>query len=605
MQTHSRISRTSISLAATLALACGAMLIALYNMETAENELLAAEEARHKSYLLADELRQSSDDLTRFARSYVTTGDAKFKDLYARVLDIRNGEAPRPQDYHRIYWDLVIPNGQEPRPTGETRALQARMKEAGFTDAEFDLLKKAQANSDGLVKLEEKAMGAVTTLNETGAEETENGITRMDAIQMLFSADYHKHKADIMRPIDKFFASVEARTQGRIDAAHSATERAALMGWIAAGVLVILVAAQLMLLRWRLIAPLASLRDAMQALASDTGEAEVPGTDKADEIGDMARATDIFKTNKAEAERLRAEQDEMSARATADRRRTREHLADQLNKSIGDVVEDLTGSGDHMEKLAETLKKTASQAEMDAGSVSAAADQASNHVRTVASATEEMTASVREIAGQAQDSTRIAAEAAAQSNETREQVEGLAKAAERIGEVVTLINDIAEQTNLLALNATIEAARAGEAGKGFAVVANEVKSLAQQTGNATQEIQTQVSAIQGETQTAVSAIGRITETVNRINESIAGIASGVEQQENTTGEIARSIEEVSDASSTVAERVRGLREVAENTGSAAEDVRSQASTFGKHAQTLRKEVDGFVAGMRDGGQNER
>jgi methyl-accepting chemotaxis protein len=275
-------------------------------------------------------------------------------------------------------------------------------------------------------------MGAITALNETGAEETENGITRMDAINMMFSEDYHRYKADIMRPIDKFFASVEARTQSRIEAARAATHRAALMGWIAAGVLVGLVALQLALLRWRLLGPLGRLRNAMQALASDRGEIEVPATDHADEIGDMARATDVFKTNKAEAERLRAEQDEMAARTAAERRQTRENLADQLSRTVGSVV------------------------------------------------------------------------------------------------------------------------------------------------------------------------GRITETVNRINESIAGIASAVQQQEGTTGEIARSIEEVSDASSTVAERVRGLREVAENTGSVAEDVRSRAGTFSSHARTLRKEVDGFMAGVREG-----
>jgi uncharacterized protein YoxC len=206
------------------------------------------------------------------------------------------------------------------------------------------------------------------------------------------------------------------------------------------------------------------------------------------------------------------------------------------------VVQTVSNAAETLQRMAHSMSATAEEAARQSTAVAAASEQASGNVSTVAAAAEELSSSIAEIGRQVAESTKISNQAAEDANRTNAKVQALAAAAQKIGDVVKLINDIAGQTNLLALNATIEAARAGEAGKGFAVVASEVKSLATQTAKATEDIAAQVKAIQAATGDSVQAIEGITGTIGRINEIATTIASAVEEQGAATQEIARNVQ---------------------------------------------------------------
>ncbi len=219
-------------------------------------------------------------------------------------------------------------------------------------------------------------------------------------------------------------------------------------------------------------------------------------------------------------------------------------------------------------------------------------------MQTVATASEQLSSSIAEISQQVAKAAAIAGRAVEETRQTDGTVQGLAETAGRIGAVVKLINDIAGQTNLLALNATIEAARAGEAGKGFAVVASEVKSLANQTAKATEDISAQVAAVQAVTKEAVDAIKRIGGTIGEVSSVATSIASAVEEQGAATQEITRNTQAAAKRTKEVNEHIAGVSEGANATGSAAQGVRSSAEALGDQANKLRAQVNDFLAKIR-------
>jgi methyl-accepting chemotaxis protein len=345
-------------------------------------------------------------------------------------------------------------------------------------------------------------------------------------------------------------------------------------------------------------ASLRGLRTAMGRLANGDLQTVVPGLGRKDEVGEMAATVLVFRDNMTETERLRADQESVKQRAAADRKAALQAMADGFEGSIGRLVGTLSTESTELEATARSVTNMASRSDTQAAAVTSAAEEASSGLHTVAAAAEELAASISEITRQVTQSTKITGEAVENARRTDTIVRALAAGAEKIGAVVGLITNIATQTNLLALNATIEAARAGDAGKGFAVVASEVKSLATQTGKATEDIAAQVSQIQQSTQEAVRAISGISTTIEEVSTIASTIAAAVEQQGAATSEIARTVQQTSEAAQAVTVSISGVSEVAAETGTAAGTVLTAAVGLSKQADRLSAEVETFLASVR-------
>ncbi len=343
--------------------------------------------------------------------------------------------------------------------------------------------------------------------------------------------------------------------------------------------------------------PLHGMTAAMTKLAAGDDAVEVPARDNADEIGDMARAVEVFKQNGIEARRLAAiQKTEHDARQR--RTDTLNELVRTFEKEAGSLVNGVASAATELRATASSMTETSGQTNDRASSVASASEEMSASIQTVSASAEQLGSSINEISRQVSQSAGITARAAQDAERTDSIVRELADGAQRIGDVVSLISSIAGQTNLLALNATIEAARAGDAGKGFAVVASEVKSLASQTARATEEIAQQVSQIQGATKGAVTAIQGIVTTIGEVSRIAAGIASAVEQQGAATREIARSVQQVAEGSREVSINIAGVSQAANDTGAAAAEVLEASGQLSKQAETLSGEVDRFVSGVR-------
>lgn len=343
--------------------------------------------------------------------------------------------------------------------------------------------------------------------------------------------------------------------------------------------------------------PIVGLSEVMRRLADRDYAAVVLGGDRKDELGTMAKAVAIFKESMQRADALAAEQDQERATREA-RANLIEAQTKEFDTHVGSIIEAVAAAAAKMQMTASTMSSTAEQTTNQATTVATAARQAAVNVQTVAAASEELASSIGEIGRQVGQSNQVAASASEQSERTNVIVQGLVQSAQRIGEVVSLINDISSQTNLLALNATIEAARAGEAGKGFAVVAGEVKALANQTGKATDEIAQQITAVQAATQEAVRAIQGIGTTISEINQISTTIASAVEEQGAATQEIARNVQHAATGTHEVTENISGVSDAAISTGHAANDVLNAATELSRLSGTLRTVVETFLSTVR-------
>ncbi|MCA1509476.1 CHASE3 domain-containing protein [Bradyrhizobium sp. NBAIM01] len=344
--------------------------------------------------------------------------------------------------------------------------------------------------------------------------------------------------------------------------------------------------------------PIQRITTEMGVLANGDTSVIVSGIERKDEIGEMAQAVQVFKTNAIEVERLKAEQVETERRNAEQRKRDMVRLADDFESAVGQIIGTVSSASTQLEASATTLTGTAERSQKLATTVAGASEEASTNVQSVASATEEMASSVGEISRQVQESARMAGDAVGQARATTERVSELSKAAARIGDVVELINTIAGQTNLLALNATIEAARAGEAGRGFAVVASEVKALAEQTAKATGEIGQQISGIQAATNDSVGAIKEISSTIERLSEISSAIAAAVEEQGAATQEIARNVQQAAHGTQQVSSNITDVQRGATETGTASSQVLSAAQMLSNDSSRLKSEVSKFLTNVR-------
>jgi methyl-accepting chemotaxis protein len=399
--------------------------------------------------------------------------------------------------------------------------------------------------------------------------------------------------------IEQVFAGIAdpyEATQQTLAAEHDETER--LLWIMISGIL----AALSLLAIWLALSisrPLVGMAGALNALASGQTEVAIPAQNRGDEIGAIGRAVKRIEQNaidRALAEKQAEEENRL--RLEAEKKRVMAQLADQFEQNVGGIVRVVSSAANELEAAAQTLNASLEQTNAQASTVAAAATEASANVETVATACEELAASVREIGQQVTQSSQVADRAVGTANQTQETAEGLVAAAQKIGEVVSLIQAIAEQTNLLALNATIEAARAGEAGKGFAVVASEVKNLASQTAKATEDITQQIGEVQDGTQRTVGAIRDIAAVIGESREIAATIASAVEEQDAATQEISRNVQQASAGTQEVSGAIVQVSQAASEGGSAATQVLSSAQELSQSSVKLRSEMESFLAQVR-------
>ena len=610
-------ARIRILIAIMLALAAGAIAFMIYStlvLERTETAVRDAWAERYASYLLADELRQSSDDLTRLARTYVVTGDPAYETQYMDILAIRNGQKERPQNYHRIYWDFIAAGRPGSAGSGVTRPLNDLMLDAGFADEEFALLAKAQANSDGLVDLEVQAMNAVKGLYADGAGAyTVKGAPDMDlARSLLHSSQYHAFKADIMEPVNQFLAAMENRFETRIVGLEAQATAAKRQIGIAAAVLggvMTLFAALLLVMVFR---PLTRLSRAMAATGRGERVEPFPCAVQADEFGALAReiaaAVASDRSNRKLVEGVAslvqaAGSGDLSHRLSTDfDQETLQGLAEGLNRMMtaldqafaaihavmqaladGDLGQTLSirlpGRMGEVLGHAETAR-TALAALIEGsrdgtqdltqriGDLSGAIGQLQQRTESSAAALEqssaalvELTSSVSEASRRADRADQISASARSTAQrglevmaEVTRAMDDIRASSAEISQIVDMIGSIAFQTNLLALNARVEAARAGDAGKGFAVVASEVSALSIRASEATSSIGKLIARSSQQVADGVTLIGKASGTIDDITGSIGEI-SGL------ATEIASAMREQSVALSEVSRAVEELDRV--------------------------------------------
>ncbi len=347
-----------------------------------------------------------------------------------------------------------------------------------------------------------------------------------------------------------------------------------------------------------IVKPLTGLKERMESLSAGQLEAPVAHADRRDEIGEMARTVQVFRDAMIETNRMREEQAAAELRQVETRKVDMNRLADQFESEVGEIIELVSVAAGQLESSSTTLSKTADTVTQVSNRASTASGDASSNVHSVAAASEELASSIGEISRQVGTSAKIAGEAVSQAQKTDTRISELSQAASRIGDVVDLIQTIAGQTNLLALNATIEAARAGDAGKGFAVVASEVKTLAEQTAKATDEISQQIADIQSATRDSVAAIKEIGATIGKISEISAAIASSVEQQGSATQEISRNVQRAAEGTSQVETSIVDVQRGAAEAGAASAQVQSAAQSLANESNRLKRGVASFMSSIR-------
>ena len=465
---------------------------------------------------------------------------------------------------------------------------------------------KSDADAKQLQTLAEASDGYSTYVKDIDAmfrtvEQVSKSVDLSDS-QKLIRDEALKGRSDaekLLATLKSYADAVETQNVDAVRAGRNLYENVRMI-LIAASVLGILLGGVFgfLLSQYGISKPIAMIVAVLRRLADGDLSVAIDGVQRGDEIGDIAKTAQVFKENLVRTRELEAEQVAAKRNAELAQKAAMNRLADAFEQGVKGVVDAVASSSTELRAAAETMSGTAEETSQQSSAVAAAVEQTSANVQTVAAATEELAASIGEISRQINQSSAVAGQAVEQAAKTSHSVEGLTQAAQKIGEVVKLIEGIAGQTNLLALNATIEAARAGEAGKGFAVVASEVKALAAQTARATEEIQSHVLQIRTATSGTVVEINSIGGVIGEISQVTTAIAAAIEEQGAATGEITRNVQQAALGTQEVANNIAGVSAAAGETGAAAHQVLGAATELSQQAERMRQDVATFVAAVR-------
>ncbi len=408
------------------------------------------------------------------------------------------------------------------------------------------------------------------------------------------AADYAAAMAMITELGSAINAEMEASAIAQ-DESLAAMERVVMI----AGLMMVVFTGCFAYLAYRVLSrPVREIAATTETMAGGNLDVEIGFTQRGDEIGDVARALAVFRENLSEARRI----EEEAKRRDEEQRKERHHemqaLADDFEATVREIVTDVSTAAKGLTEDAASLAAVSEQTRNQVDTVLTAAEQSAASVSTVAGASEELEASIREVATQIGQASRLISEAAGDADGTNQAMEDLKNVVEKISEVTTLIQDIAEQTNLLALNATIEAARAGEAGRGFSVVASEVKSLAEQTAKATDQIGEQIRAIQRTTTSSIEGVEKISVRLQDLTTNASTVASTAEQQGAATGDIARSASDAAGSTNQVSESMSDIRDAAGEARRVSGEFRTAASRLSEQANDLSDRFDAFIARVR-------
>ena len=581
------IKNLFLALLAALTLLLCLVLLSVISLKSASDEVDRSADLRYRSYLLADELRQSSDDLTRLARTYAVTGDAKYEKQYFDILDIRNGKKPRPEHYERIYWDFVAAGIDKPQPDGATASLQALMKEAGFSEQEFAKLKEAQNNSDALVKNETIAMNAVKGLFDDGTGQfTKKGDPDLElARKLTHDENYHKYKAQIMKPVDEFLELLDKRTSAAVEQAKQAETR--MQYWVTGLVLfsiAFLVVALLTVYR-RIIAALggepAVASEVVKQVAAGDLSVEIPVANT-----DSTSLLAAMKVMQSNLQKLIGE-----IQTNAD-------MVASAAKKMTIAAEDVAGASN--QQSASSLEIAAAM-EQSTVSINLMSDSA-NRAQTISGDSELL---MNETSGVVSEAVNRIAKIATVVEQASQTVRTLGQESENVSKIVLVIKEVADQTNLLALNAAIEAARAGEQGRGFAVVADEVRKLAERTTQSTQEITTMISSMQSSARDAVTCIEDAVANVNegviltkRVGESVSRLGASSHEVKGVIIDVSSALREQNAASNEIARNVEQIAQTGERNSGAVGAVAKAATELQQLANSLTDSARHFTTVKR-------
>lgn len=580
-------------------------------------------------------LRRDLEDVTRFTlehRRLMAELDRLSTDPLAILMEAELQQARQlALAYERSFNQLVdvrermgldADSGLEGQLRGAVHAVETRLAEYQDDELTVKMLMMRRHEKDFMMRVQQRYIDRLDTRVEeffaiwNTRPYAPLVLEEVGNLMRAYQSDFHnwtRARLELEASITQVNTAYEAlapvferialsATQGRAEAASRLSSGTQRTMQVAIG-FIILIFGAVTTLTWtigRSIAqPIKQTTQTMSRLAR--GETvQVTGQDRRDEIGAMARTLDVFQREMRAAADLRDEQEAVEFQAREDRRAQRLVLAEEFDRAVGEIIKKQSTAAGELSRTAQSLQTAAESAGTHSMDVMAAAQQTSSNAQTVAAATEELSNSVREILRQVDDSTLSADTAIMESETAATKISELADAVTEIGQVVALIQDVAEQTNLLALNATIEAARAGEAGKGFAVVASEVKTLAEQTGDATETIRNQIRSISERTDAAVDSISRMGATIANLSRLSGEVGRAVQEQGNATQEIATHIAEAASGAGFVSKAMDGLSITISDANAASQQVHGATSQMAGQAYVLEAEVSEFLEKMREG-----